>query len=64
MPPQEELDSRAMTTKTMFHRLPKLIYVPFVWGEEDKAVWRAMKHSGKRYLVNQRPHATRERGPR
>lgn len=45
---------------TTLHRFPKLIYIPFVWGEEDKAVWRAMKHSGKRCLIYNISHLAPE----
>ena len=30
----------------IYHRLPKLIYVPFAWGDEDQNIWREMKHQG------------------
>jgi len=31
----------------MYGRLPKLVYDPYVWGAADKAIWKAMKHTGK-----------------
>ena len=51
MPSQAELDNvppgdnkDAITWR--FHRLPKLVYVAFVWGEQDKEDWRATNHLG------------------
>ena len=29
-----------------YNRLPKLIYEPFVWAEEDRAEWIKTGHSG------------------
>ena len=53
MPQQDQLDSTlsASNRKELvwsFHQLPKLVYVPLVWGEEDKVDWRMMKHSSKK----------------
>ena len=37
------------TAKTIwaFYRMPKLIYIPYKWGNRDKAQWRAMSHARK-----------------
>ncbi|KAL8818362.1 MAG: hypothetical protein Q9223_002979 [Gallowayella weberi] len=37
-----------------FARLPKLIYVPFVWGESDKDVWDSLKHQHRLQILNAR----------
>lgn len=29
-----------------YHRLPKLVYIPVIWGEEDRSVWRDMGQTG------------------
>ena len=34
-----------------FFRLPKLIYVPFIWTEEDRQIWKAMTHAGREFLI-------------
>ena len=52
MPQQYELESTLSGSSRKefvwnFHRLPKLIYEPFVWGKEDQVDWRTMKHSRK-----------------
>lgn len=52
MPKQDQLDSMpSVDDKTAitwsFHRLPKLVYVPFFWRDEDKEDWRMTRHSGK-----------------
>ncbi|KAL8730678.1 MAG: hypothetical protein Q9166_003870 [cf. Caloplaca sp. 2 TL-2023] len=36
------------------HRLPKLVYAPFIWGYEDKAMWNSMNHRDRLLLLNAR----------
>ena len=44
--------NRAEAAKVVwgFHRMPKLLYVPFVWGPRDQAQWDAIPHDGE--LIN------------
>ncbi|KAL8762048.1 MAG: hypothetical protein Q9184_001895 [Pyrenodesmia sp. 2 TL-2023] len=37
-----------------YQRLPKLVYVPFRWGEEDKTDWTLMSHNTRLSLLNGR----------
>ena len=30
----------------IYHRLSKLIYVPFTWTQDDQHIWRQMAHLG------------------
>lgn len=30
----------------VYYRMPDLVYIPFSWGERDKANWLAMDHEG------------------
>ena len=58
MPKQDELDSLPSVSSRdslvwKFHRLPKLVYACWIWGEEDQGHWRMMKHSGKQVLIDQ-----------
>lgn len=39
---EEELAQNAC----IYHRLPKLLYYPAPWGEEDVKIWREMAHIG------------------
>jgi len=44
------------TAKTvwLFYRMSKLIYLPYVWGENNKAIWTAMSQAGECVLDVQR----------
>ena len=51
MPSQAELDNlpndeNKDAVMSRFHRLPKLVYTAFVWGEQDKEDWRATNYLG------------------
>ena len=41
LPPRPERDLAVYS----FYRLPQLVYIPFVWAEDDKRVWREMDHA-------------------
>lgn len=39
--------SRHKTTSVyLYNKLPKLVYVPFVWGKKDQELWWDMPHAG------------------
>ena len=40
MPPRPERDLAVYS----YYRLPQLVYIPFVWAEDDKSMWREMDH--------------------
>ncbi|KAL8645237.1 MAG: hypothetical protein Q9226_007389 [Calogaya cf. arnoldii] len=39
---------------TLFHRLPKLVYIPIKWGEEDAKSWLSMSHEDRLIMLNAR----------
>lgn len=41
-----ECEERMHTEATLFHSLQQLLYIPFVWGQEDKDQWRALPYAG------------------
>ena len=49
----DKMDSRSKVAKKVweriaciYHRLPKLVYVPIIWSEEDRTIWRDMSQTG------------------
>ena len=40
MPPRLERDLAAYS----YYRLPQLVYIPFIWAEDDKSIWHEMDH--------------------
>ncbi|CAO1601275.1 hypothetical protein XANCAGTX0491_004941 [Xanthoria calcicola] len=42
------------TATAMYHRIPKLVYEPYEWGDEDVQTWKDMGHGVRLALLNSR----------
>ncbi|KAL8651116.1 MAG: hypothetical protein Q9210_003436 [Variospora velana] len=48
---------------TIFHRLPKLLYTPLKWEDEDVTIWTEMSHQDRLALLNARAGPIRRTDP-
>lgn len=39
-------EDAATKARLGLHRMPKLIYIPFVWDDREKSIWAEMSHKG------------------